>query len=106
MKLRAMNDIVIAEEDKAEVEIDARSGLTKDVVSALKSGKLIAPETAKDYVEKFPCTGKVIATGPKCSNCIKVGDKIKWNRFGYERIKINGKDHVFVKEGDILAVFC
>lgn len=101
--LKVLNDMVLIEEDKPQIEADKPSGLTKDVVSMINSGKLVIPDIAEFYVKKYPCTGIVRKVGPKVST-IKVDDKVLFARQGGLREKIDNKDYIFIRICDIHAV--
>lgn len=101
--LMALNDIVIIEEDQIRLEQDDRSGLTKDVIKALESSKLVLPEIADGFADKFPFTGKVIVVGENCKK-IKVGNHVMFPRLGGMRWQMNGKQMINIKEDDIHAL--
>ena len=70
---------------------------------------LIIPETAS---KEKPETGVVIAVGPgKVADDgshvpvgVSVGDKILFNKYGYDEVKVNGKEYYIVSEQNILAI--
>lgn len=102
--LKALNDIYIIEEDPIDYERDKASGLTGEVVDSIKQGTLVIPETAEFYAKKYPCTGKVLAHGDKCKYNVEPGTRITFGRGGILREQIDGKDYVFMREADILAI--
>ena len=102
--LRALNDVLIIREDPIDWEHDKRSGLTKEVVDALKSSKLYVPDTAEDYVKKFPCTGIVLSVGSKCKFEIKAGDHVAYARLGVQRFKWEGENVCVVREADLHGI--
>ena len=66
-----------------------------------------------DSVEEKPQVGKVLAVGSaevtdngatKASPA-KVGDKVVYKKWGGNEIKLEGKEYLFVKFEDILAVY-
>jgi chaperonin GroES len=70
-------------------------------------GGLIIPDTAKEK----PQEGKVIAVGPGkqedgkvISLGIKAGDKILFGKYSGTEIKLDGEDHLILREDDILGV--
>ncbi len=93
MKIRPLNDRVIvvrlAEEQKT-------------------AGGIIIPDTAKEK----PQEGKVIAAGPgkrgddgkRTPLNVKKGDRILFSKYAGTEIKIDGVEHIFMKEDDILGV--
>jgi len=93
MKVKPLNDRVlvlrIGEEEKT-------------------SGGIIIPDTAKEK----PQEGKVVAVGPgkvndegkKIALDVKAGDKILFGKYSGTEIKIDGVEHLIMKEDDILAI--
>jgi chaperonin GroES len=73
-----------------------------------KSGILL-PETAD---KEKPEQGKVVAVGPGKRNEdgkllpveIRVGQKVLFNKYGPNEIKVGDKEYLIAKEEDILAV--
>jgi chaperonin GroES len=72
-------------------------------------GGIIIPDTAKEK----PQEGKIIAVGPgkiddkgkqRISMEVKEGDRILFSKYAGTEIKIDGVEHIFMKEDDILAV--
>lgn len=102
--MKALNDILILEEEPVDFEVDNPSGLTKEVVKAIKGSKLVLPEQAEFYAKKYPCIGKVVASGSKCKYGIAIGARVLFARMGVMREQVNGKNYVFVRECDIHAV--
>jgi chaperonin GroES len=93
MKIRPLHDRVI-------VLRIAEEEMTK--------GGIIIPDTAKEK----PQEGKVIAVGPgkvldsgiKVSMDVKVGDKVLFGKYSGTEIKIDGEEHLMMREDDILGV--
>jgi len=93
MKIKPMNDRVlvlrVAEEQKT-------------------AGGIIIPDTAKEK----PQEGKVVSTGPgkvgddgkRVALEVKKGDRILFSKYAGTEIKIDGVEHVFMREDDILGV--
>jgi chaperonin GroES len=93
MKIRPLQDRVIvkriAEEEKTK-------------------GGIIIPDTAKEK----PQEGKVVAVGKGKVNDdgklialdVKVGDKILFGKYSGSEIKLNGEEHLIMREDDILGV--
>ncbi len=71
-------------------------------------GGIILPDTAKEK----PQEGKVIAVGKgktlesgKVESLeVKVGDKVLYAKYSGTEIKIEGEEHLIVKEEDVLAI--
>ncbi|MGA8020336.1 MAG: co-chaperone GroES, partial [Desulfobacterales bacterium] len=72
------------------------------------AGGIIIPDTAKEK----PQEGKVIAVGSgkvgedgkRVALEVKVGDRILFSKYAGTDIKVDGVEHVFMKEDDILGV--
>jgi chaperonin GroES len=73
------------------------------------SGGIIIPDTAKEKPQK----GKVIAVGPgkmgddgkRTPLDVSEGDEVLFSKYAGTEIKIDGVEHLFMREDDILAVF-
>lgn len=71
-------------------------------------GGIIIPDSAKEK----PSEGRVIAIGKgRISDCgekvpleVKSGDKVLFGKYTGTEIKINGEEHLILREDDILAV--
>lgn len=72
------------------------------------AGGIIIPDTAKEK----PQEGKVVSVGPgkldkdgkRVPLEVKKGDRILFSKYAGTDIKIDGVEHVFMKEDDILAI--
>ena len=93
MKIRPLHDrILVKREEEKEV----------------KKGGIIIPDTAKEK----PQEGKVIAVGngkvndegKKVPLDVKAGDKILFGKYSGSEIKLNGDEHLIMREDDILGV--
>jgi len=93
MKIKPLNDRLIV----LRLDEDAKS-----------PGGIIIPDTAKEK----PQRGKVVAAGPgKMSDDgqrtpmdVKVGDSILFSKYAGTEIKIDGVEHLFMNEDDVLGV--
>jgi len=71
-------------------------------------GGIIIPDTAKEK----PIEGKVIAVGEgrikkdgtKIPLDVKVGDRVLFTKYGGTEVKIDGEEHLMMREDDVLAV--
>ena len=94
MKIRPLQDRVIVKRLEEAVE------KTK--------GGIIIPDTAKEK----PQQGKVIAVGKGKVNDegkltpldVKVGDKILFGKYSGSEIKLDGEEHLIMREDDILGI--
>jgi chaperonin GroES len=72
------------------------------------SGGIIIPDTAKEK----PQRGKIVAAGPgkmgedgkRIPLEVKEGDRILFTKYAGTEIKLDGVEHVFMKEDDILSI--
>lgn len=83
--------------------------LVKRVESETRSvGGIIIPDTAKEK----PLEGVVIAVGiGKCNEAgeriamdVKVGDRVLFGKYKGSEIKVDGNEHMILKESDILGI--
>ncbi len=72
------------------------------------SGGIIIPDSAKET----PAEGEVVAVGPgrKDDNGkivpmdVKVGDKVIFSKYGGNEVKIDGVEHLIMREEEIVGV--
>ena len=72
------------------------------------SGGIIFPDTAKEK----PQEGKVVAAGPGKFNEegkripleVKPGDRVLFGKYSGTEIKVDGVEHLIMKEDDILGI--
>jgi len=71
-------------------------------------GGIIIPDTAKEK----PIRGEIIAVGPgkmsdegkRIEMSVKTGDKVMFNKYAGTEIKIEGEEHLVMREDDIVAI--
>jgi chaperonin GroES len=93
MKIKPMNDRVLV----LRVEEEQKT-----------AGGIIIPDTAKEK----PQEGKVVAVGSgklgddgkRTVLEVKVGDRVLFGKYAGTEMKIDGVEHVFMREDDILGV--
>ncbi len=92
LKIRPLHDRVIVQRIEEEEK-------TK--------GGIIIPDTAKEK----PQEGRVIAVGPGKHEDgklipldVKEGDRILFGKYAGTEIKLNGEEHLILREDDILAI--
>jgi len=93
MKIRPLNDRVLV----LRVDEDEKT-----------SGGIIIPDTAKEK----PQEGKVVAAGPgkvddngqRIPLDVKVNDRVLFSKYGGTDIKIDGVEHLIMREDDILGI--
>jgi chaperonin GroES len=72
------------------------------------SGGIVIPDTAKEK----PQEGKVIAVGPgrfdekgkRISMDIKKNDRVLFGKYAGNEIKLDGVEHIIMREDDIIAI--
>jgi chaperonin GroES len=71
------------------------------------AGGIIIPDTAKER----PQQGKIVAVGPGkredgkvLSLDVKVGDRVLFGKYSGTEIKLDGEEHLILREEDILGV--
>jgi chaperonin GroES len=93
MKIKPLNDRIIVK----RVEEEQKT-----------AGGIIIPDTAKEK----PQEGIVIAAGPGKSDDggkritleVKEGDRILFSKYAGTEIKIDGEEHIFMREDEILGI--
>jgi chaperonin GroES len=93
MKIRPMNDRVLV----VRVEEEKKT-----------AGGIIIPDTAKEK----PQEGKVVAAGPgkvaddgkRIPMELKKGDRVLFAKYAGSEIKVDGVEHIFMREDDILGI--
>ena len=93
MKLRPLHDRVIVkrveEEDKT-------------------SGGIIIPDAAKEKPQQGKVLavgkGKILENGKVSPLAVKKGNRILFGKYAGQEIKIDGEEHLIMREDDILAI--
>jgi chaperonin GroES len=93
MKVRPLNDRILVK--RLEEEETTKGGI-------------IIPDSAKEK----PAEGEVIAVGKGKLNDkgeriemdVKVGDRVLFSKYGGTDVKLDGVDHLIMREDDILAI--
>ena len=93
MKLKPLNDRVLVKRLESEEKT---------------AGGLFIPDTAKEK----PSKGQVVAAGPgkagengeRGALAVKAGDMVLFNKYAGTEVKLDGVDHLVMREEDILAI--
>ena len=93
MKLEPLNDRVLVKRLESEDKT---------------AGGLYIPDTAKEK----PSKGQVVAVGPgkladngsRVAMAVKKGDEVLFNKYAGTEVKLDGIDHLVMREEDILAI--
>ena len=71
-------------------------------------GGIIIPDSAKEKPQEGKViaigNGKVLSDGKVTPLNVKVGDTVLFSKYSGNDIKIDGEDHLIIREDDILAV--
>jgi chaperonin GroES len=71
-------------------------------------GGIIIPDAAKEKPQEGRVVavgdGKVLESGQRSPLTVKVGDKILFGKYSGTEIKIDGDEHLILREDDVLAV--
>jgi chaperonin GroES len=93
MKLRPLNDRVIVKRAESETKT---------------AGGIIIPDTAKEKPIEAEVvavgSGKLMENGSRQEMQIKEGDRVLFSKYSGTEVKIEGKEHLILREEDILAV--
>lgn len=93
MKIRPLNDRILVK--RLEEEETTKGGI-------------IIPDSAKEK----PAEGEVVAVGngklndkgDRIKMDVKAGDRVLFSKYGGTDVKIDGDDHLIMREDDILAI--
>jgi chaperonin GroES len=73
------------------------------------AGGLFIPDTAKEKPLQAQViavgAGKLDKDGKRIAMDVKSGDRILFGKYAGTEIKVDGEDHLILREDDILAVF-
>lgn len=73
-----------------------------------KKGGIIIPDTAKEKPQEAEVVavgaGKRLDDGSRVEIEVKKGDRVLISKYGGTDVKLNGGEHVIVREDDILAI--
>ena len=71
-------------------------------------GGIIIPDAAKEKPQEGRVIavgdGKILESGQRSPLSLKVGDKILFGKYSGAEIKIDGEEHLIMREDDVLAV--
>ncbi|MBX2798797.1 MAG: co-chaperone GroES [Myxococcales bacterium] len=83
--------------------------LVKRVESEQKSsGGLFIPETAKEKPQQAEViavgTGRLTDNNETVPLIVKPGDRVLFGKYAGDEIKLDGEEHIILRESDILAI--
>jgi chaperonin GroES len=93
MKIRPLQDRII-------VKRMAEEEMTK--------GGIIIPDSAKEKPMEGEViavgNGKILDNGQKSTPDVKAGDKVLFSKYAGTEVKIDGEEHLIMREDDILGI--
>ncbi len=93
MKVRPLHDRILVRRLDAE---------------AKTAGGIIIPDTAKEKPQEAKVVavgaGKIGDDGKRQAMGVKAGDRILFGKYSGSDVKIDGEDHLIIREEDVLAV--
>ncbi|MFH1242825.1 MAG: co-chaperone GroES [Pseudomonadota bacterium] len=93
MKIRPLNDRVVV----VRIEEEEKT-----------AGGIIIPDTAKEKPQEAKVTavgpGKVDEKGNRIPLDVKKNDRVLFSKYGGTEIKIDGVEHLILREDDILGI--
>ena len=71
-------------------------------------GGIIIPDAAKEKPQEGMVVavgdGKILESGQNAPLSVKAGDKILFGKYSGTEIKIDGEEHLILREDDVLAI--
>lgn len=93
MKFRPLHDRILVRRIEAENKT---------------TGGLYIPETAKDKPQQADViavgTGRLTDKGETVALTVKPGDRVLFGKYAGDEIKLEGVEHIILRESDILAI--
>jgi chaperonin GroES len=93
MKIRPLHDRIVAQRTAEETKT---------------SGGLFIPDTAKEKpleaIVIATGSGKILENGKLQPLTVKVGDRVLIGKYSGSEVKLDGTDHIILREDDILAI--
>ena len=93
MKIRPLQDRIIVKRMEEE-------DMTK--------GGIIIPDSAKEKPMEGEViavgNGKILDNGQKTTPDVKAGDKVLFSKYAGTEVKIDGEEHLIMREDDILGI--
>jgi chaperonin GroES len=72
------------------------------------SSGLFIPETAKEKPQQGEViavgAGRITDKGERIAPVVKTGDRVLFAKYGGDEVKLDGVDHLVLRESDILAI--
>jgi len=93
MKIRPLQDRIIVKRMEEE---------------EMTKGGIIIPDSAKEKPMEGEViavgNGKILDNGQKSTPDVKAGDKVLFSKYAGTEVKIDGEEHLIMREDDILGI--
>ncbi|HCP45451.1 MAG TPA: co-chaperone GroES [Deltaproteobacteria bacterium] len=93
MKFTPLNDRILVQRTDSET---------------MSSGGIIIPDSAKEKPMEAIVTavgsGKLLDDGSRRATAIKEGDRILFGKYSGDEIKVDGEEHLILREDEVLAI--
>ena len=93
MKIRPLQDRIIVKRMESE---------------EMTKGGIIIPDSAKEKPMEGEViavgNGKILDNGQKTTPDVKAGDKVLFSKYAGTEVKIDGEEHLIMREDDILGI--
>ena len=93
MKIRPLQDRIIVKRMESE---------------EMTKGGIIIPDSAKEKPMEGEViavgNGKILDNGQKATPDVKAGDKVLFSKYAGTEVKIDGEEHLIMREDDILGI--
>ncbi len=93
MKIRPLQDRIIVKRMESE---------------EMTKGGIIIPDSAKEKPMEGEViavgNGKILDNGQKSTPDVKAGDKVLFSKYAGTEVKIDGEEHLIMREDDILGI--
>jgi chaperonin GroES len=93
MKIRPLQDRIIVKRMEEE---------------DMSKGGIIIPDSAKEKPMEGEViavgNGKILDNGQKTTPDVKAGDKVLFSKYAGTEVKIDGEEHLIMREDDILGI--
>lgn len=93
MAVKPLDDRVLVKQSKAEEKTP---------------GGIVLPDTAREKPQRGTVVavgpGKLLENGQRGKMSLKKGDEVYYGKYAGTEIKIDGEEHVILRESDVLAI--
>ena len=88
--------------------LDDRVLVKQSVAEEKTPGGIVLPDTAREKPQRGTVVavgpGKLLENGQRGKMSLKKGDEVYYGKYAGTEIKIDGEEHVILRESDVLAI--